>query len=92
MLALFLIVAFSVTGAWGVARVWKEPAARLTTLGIVSFAIVVLAAQLVGVLAAATGRPLLTPWALALAPLSTDWPANWVRGHAPLFWSRWHSF
>jgi hypothetical protein len=70
MLAFSFIMAFSLIGAWGVARRQRGVATRLTILGVVGFALVVLPAQLVAVLAAATGRPLLTPWSLAVAVLA----------------------
>ncbi len=64
-----LIMAFSLYGAWSAARGQRGAAARLTVLGVGAFALVVLAAQLLGVLAAIVGRPLLGPWSLALVVL-----------------------
>lgn len=80
LFAFSLIVAFSLIGAWGAARRQRGVAARLTVLGVVGFALVVLAAQLVAVLAAATRRPLLTPWSIALAVLvlaGIAWGVGW---------------
>jgi hypothetical protein len=69
ILSPILILGLSVWGAWGVARRERSGAARLTMLGVMSFALAVLAAQSLGALAAIAGRPLLGPWSLVLAAL-----------------------
>ena len=67
ILAFLLILVLSLFGAWGAARGQRGAAARFTVLGVGAFALVVVAAQLLGVLAAIAGRPLLGPWSLALS-------------------------
>lgn len=77
-----LVVGLSILGAWGVARTERSGAARLTILGVVSFALVVLAAQVLGTLAAITRASLLGPWSLVLAVLcltSVVWAAVRIR-------------
>ena len=69
VLAFLLIVALSLLGAWGAARRQRGAAVRLTVLGVGAFALVVLAAQFLGVFAAVVRRPLLGPWSLALVVL-----------------------
>jgi len=69
VLSFLLITGLSVVGAWGVAREERSRPARLTILGVVSFALAVVAAQLLGVLAAVTKKPLVGPWSLALTVL-----------------------
>lgn len=68
-LSLGFIVGLSVLGAWGAARAERCRAARLTMLGVLSFTVTVLGAQVLGLLAAITKRPLLGPWSLTLAVL-----------------------
>jgi len=67
ILAFLLILVLSLFGAWGAARGQRGAAARFTVLGVGAFALVVVAAQLLGVLAAIARRPLLGPWSLALS-------------------------
>lgn len=59
MLAFLLIVGLSILGASGVARTERCRAARLTMLGVMSFALCVLATELFGTLAAIMKTPVL---------------------------------
>jgi len=66
-LPFLLIVIFALAGAWRATQLWRGRAARLTVLGIVSFALLVLGAHLLATIAAFTRRPVIGPWTLAVA-------------------------
>ena len=63
-LAPCLTIAVSVLGAFFVSRLWPTGPSRLVALGVAAFGLLVVAAQLLGVVAAASRAPIVGPWTL----------------------------